>query len=431
MLIKSNNLMGTRILKRFLPLLLVFSFLITSCSNNQEQINQQQEEVAQPQPNIYGLYVDSLSQQEGVVRKNETLTDILIPHHVTYQQIREIAKIAHDKWNVRKIRKGKKYIIYSSKDSIPTVKYFVYESDPINYVVVEFGDSISVVKGSKPIKIKERKAAGEITSSLYLALKEQKVSDLLALKLAEVFAWQIDFYRIYKGDKFKVLFEEEYVNGEFIGVGKIIAAYFQHRGDDYYAFYFNQDDKDEYFDEEGKSLQKTFLKSPLKFSRITSGYTRRRYHPVLHRYKAHLGTDYAAPTGTPIYAVGDGVVIEARYKRNNGNYVKIRHNSTYSTQYLHMSKIAKGIRPGVKVKQKQVIGYVGSTGLATGPHVCFRFWKNGAQIDHRKQKFPSSHPVSKDNMEQYLSYMDSLKTIIDSMQIGNNSASVTQVTANQ
>jgi len=423
--------MGTRILKRFLPLLLVFSFLITSCSNNQEQINQQQEEVAQPQPNIYGLYVDSLSQQEGVVRKNETLTDILIPHHVTYQQIREIAKIAHDKWNVRKIRKGKKYIIYSSKDSIPTVKYFVYESDPINYVVVEFGDSISVVKGSKPIKIKERKAAGEITSSLYLALKEQKVSDLLALKLAEVFAWQIDFYRIYKGDKFKVLFEEEYVNGEFIGVGKIIAAYFQHRGDDYYAFYFNQDDKDEYFDEEGKSLQKTFLKSPLKFSRITSGYTRRRYHPVLHRYKAHLGTDYAAPTGTPIYAVGDGVVIEARYKRNNGNYVKIRHNSTYSTQYLHMSKIAKGIRPGVKVKQKQVIGYVGSTGLATGPHVCFRFWKNGAQIDHRKQKFPSSHPVSKDNMEQYLSYMDSLKTIIDSMQIGNNSASVTQVTANQ
>jgi len=252
--------MGTRILKRFLPLLLVFSFLITSCSNNQEQINQQQEEVAQPQPNIYGLYVDSLSQQEGVVRKNETLTDILIPHHVTYQQIREIAKIAHDKWNVRKIRKGKKYIIYSSKDSIPTVKYFVYESDPINYVVVEFGDSISVVKGSKPIKIKERKAAGEITSSLYLALKEQKVSDLLALKLAEVFAWQIDFYRIYKGDKFKVLFEEEYVNGEFIGVGKIIAAYFQHRGDDYYAFYFNQDDKDEYFDEEGKSLQKTFLK---------------------------------------------------------------------------------------------------------------------------------------------------------------------------
>ena len=431
MLIKSNNLMGTRILKRFLPLLLVFSFLITSCSNNQEQINQQQEEVAQPQPNIYGLYVDSLSQQEGVVRKNETLTDILIPHHVTYQQIREIAKIAHDKWNVRKIRKGKKYIIYSSKDSIPTVKYFVYESDPINYVVVEFGDSISVVKGSKPIEIKEKKAAGEITSSLYLALKEQKVSDLLALKLAEVFAWQIDFYRIYKGDKFKVLFEEEYVNGEFIGVGKIIAAYFQHRGDDYYAFYFNQDDKDEYFDEEGKSLQKTFLKSPLKFSRITSGYTRRRYHPVLHRYKAHLGTDYAAPTGTPIYAVGDGVVIEARYKRNNGNYVKIRHNSTYSTQYLHMSKIAKGIRPGVKVKQKQVIGYVGSTGLATGPHVCFRFWKNGAQIDHRKQKFPSSHPVSKDNMEQYLSYMDSLKTIIDSMQIGNNSASVTQVTANQ
>lgn len=431
MVLKLKSRKGTRILKRYIPFLLVLIFLLTSCSNNNKQSNEQEEEITQPQPNIYGLYVDSLTQQKGIVGKNETLTDILIPHHVTYKQIREIAIIARDKWNVRKIRKGKKYIIYSSNDSISTVKYFVYESDPINYVVVELGDSINITKGSKPIEIKERKTTGEITSSLYLVLKEQKVSDLLALKLAEVFAWQIDFYRIYKGDKFKVLFEEQFVNGEFIGIGKIIAAYFQHRGDDYYAFYFNQDNKDEYFDEVGKSLQKTFLKSPLKFSRISSGYTRRRYHPILHRYKAHLGTDYAAPTGTPIYAVGDGVVTEARYKRNNGNYVKIRHNSTYSTQYLHMSKIAKGIRPGVKVKQKQVIGYVGSTGLATGPHVCFRFWKNGAQINHRKQKFPSSHPVSKNNIDRYLTYMDSLKSIIDSMQIGNVSAGVTQVTANQ
>ncbi len=431
MLVKISCLKSIRFFERYFLIFLVFLFFLISCSNNKNQLDEQKKEITVPQPNVYGLYVDSLSQQEGVVGKNETLTDILIPHKVTYQQIREIAKIARDKWNVRKIRHGKKYIIYSSNDSIPKVEYFVYESDPINYVIVEFGDSINVIKGSKPIEVKERKAAGEITTSLYLALKKQKVSDLLALKLAEVFAWQIDFYRLYKGDKFKVIFEENFVNEEFIGIGKIIAAYFQHRGDDYYAFYFEQDGKNEYFDEEGKSLQKTFLKSPLKFSRITSGYTRRRYHPVLHRYKAHLGTDYAAPTGTPIYAVGDGVVTEARYKRNNGNYVKIRHNSTYSTQYLHMSKIAKGIRPGVKVKQKQVIGYVGSTGLATGPHVCFRFWKNGAQIDHRKQKFPSSHPVSKDNMEQYLTYMDSLKTIIDSMKVGNNSTGVTQVTTNK
>ncbi len=396
-----------------ISIVVIFSLLI-SCSREKEI---PVEEVIVPQPNVYGLFTDSLEQFEGVVKKNETLTDILLPHSVSYQQISEISKIARDKWNVRKIQKGKKYIIYSSIDSIKTMKYFVYENDPINFVIIDLSDSINIAKGQKDIAVKERRVVGEIKSSLYLALKEQNISDLLALKLAEVYAWQIDFYKIYKGDEFTVLFEEEYVNDEFIGVGKIIAANFQQKGYDYYAFHFEQNGKKEFFDEEGKSLQKTFLKSPLKFSRITSGYSKKRYHPVLHRFKSHLGTDYAAPTGTRIYVVGDGIITEARYKRNNGNYVKIRHNGTYTTQYLHMSKIAKGIRPGVKVKQKQVIGYVGSTGLATGPHVCFRFWKNGAQINHRKQKFPSSHPVSDDNMAQYIIYMDSLKTIVDSLEI--------------
>ncbi len=416
------------LLFRYSISVIIILTLIISCSK-EEEIHE--EEIIVPQPNIYGLFTDSLTQFDGVVKKNETLTDILLPHSVSYQQVSEISKIARDTWNVRKIQKGRKYIIYSSTDSIKSVKYFIYENDPINFVVVDLSDSINITKGQKDIVVKERRVAGEIKSSLYLALKEQKVSDLLALKLAEVYAWQIDFYKIYKGDKFKVLFEEEYVNDEFIGVGKIIAADFQQKGYDYYAFYFEQDGKEEFFDEEGKSLQKTFLKSPLKFSRVTSGYSRKRYHPVLHRFKAHLGTDYAAPTGTRIYAVGDGTITEARYKRNNGNYVKIRHNGTYSTQYLHMSKIAKGIRPGVKVKQKQVIGYVGSTGLATGPHVCFRFWKNGAQINHRKQKFPSSHPVSDENMTQYNIYMDSLKAIIDSFKINNALADVTQVTSSQ
>jgi len=416
------------LLFRYSISIIIILTLIISCSK-EEEIHE--EEIIVPQPNIYGLFTDSLTQFDGVVKKNETLTDILLPHSVSYQQVSEISKIARDTWNVRKIQKGRKYIIYSSTDSIKSVKYFIYENDPINFVVVDLSDSINITKGQKDIVVKERRVAGEIKSSLYLALKEQKVSDLLALKLAEVYAWQIDFYKIYKGDKFKVLFEEEYVNDEFIGVGKIIAADFQQKGYDYYAFYFEQDGKEEFFDEEGKSLQKTFLKSPLKFSRVTSGYSRKRYHPVLHRFKAHLGTDYAAPTGTRIYAVGDGTITEARYKRNNGNYVKIRHNGTYSTQYLHMSKIAKGIRPGVKVKQKQVIGYVGSTGLATGPHVCFRFWKNGAQINHRKQKFPSSHPVSDENMVQYNIYMDSLKAIIDSFKINNALADVTQVTSSQ
>ncbi len=399
-----------KIITNFISLSFFVAFIL-SCSNPEEKL--QIIEPPKPQPNVYGLFTDSLYQSNGIVAKNETLTDILLPYNVTYQQINEISKIAKKKWNVRKIQKGRNYIIYTSNDSLQSIKYFVYENDPIDFVIIDFSDSIEIFTGSKPIDIKVNRAEGEIKTSLYLTLKEQNLSDLLALKLAEVYAWQVDFYRIYPGDKFKVIFEEQYVDSQFIGIGKIIAAYFQHRGDDLYGFYYEQNGKEEYFDEEGQSLQKTFLKSPLKFSRISSGYSRKRFHPVLHTYKSHLGTDYAAPTGTKIYAVGDGTVTEARYKRNNGNYVKIRHNGTYSTQYLHMSKIAKGIRPGVKVKQKQVIGFVGSTGLATGPHVCFRFWKNGAQVNHRKQKFPSSHPVAKENMHEYSVYMDSLKTILD------------------
>ena len=418
MLINIFGLSNSDLLFRYSLFLITILILTISCSKNEEF---PEEEVIVPQPNEYGLFVDSLLIYEGMVKKNETLTDILLPHSVSYQQISEISKIGRETWNVRKIRKDKKYIIYSSTDSTKSVKFFVYENDPINFVIVDLSDSVYITKGQKDVVVKEKRVAGEIENSLYLTLKEQKVSDLLALKLAEVFAWQIDFYKIYKGDNFKIIFEEEYVGDNFISVGNIIAAVFQHKGEDYYAFYFEQSGKEEYFDEEGQSLQKTFLKSPLKFSRITSGYTKKRFHPVLHRFKSHLGTDYAAPTGTRIYAVGDGTVIEARYKRNNGNYVKIRHNGTYTTQYLHMSKIGKGIRSGVKVKQKQVIGYVGSTGLATGPHVCFRFWKNGSQVDHRRQKFPSSHPVSNEHMTNYNRYKDSLKTIIDS--IGRNYAS--------
>ncbi|MEN8193050.1 MAG: peptidoglycan DD-metalloendopeptidase family protein [Bacteroidota bacterium] len=411
--------------KSDLKYLLIFLLILASISCSvKEEIKE--EEKNQPQANIYGLFVDSLMQNDGIVGKRETLTDILLPYNVSYKQLLEITKIAKGEWNVKKIQKGKKYIIFSNKDSIQSIKYFIYENDPINYVVIDFSDSISIFTGQKEIVTKEAEASGEIETSLYLTLKEQSVSDLLALKMAEIFAWQIDFYKIYKGDKFQVLYEKQFVDNEFIGVGKIIAAYFQHKNEDYYGFYYQQDEKKEYFDEEGQSLQKTFLKSPLKFSRVTSGYSKRRFHPVLHRFKSHLGTDYAAPTGTPIYAVGDGTVTKARYDRNNGNYVKIRHNGTYSTQYLHMSKIAKGIRPGVKVKQKQVIGYVGSTGLATGPHVCFRFWKNGSQVNHRRQKFPSSHPISKENIVQYTKYMDSLKTIIDSIHINNSSVIVTK-----
>jgi murein DD-endopeptidase MepM/ murein hydrolase activator NlpD len=222
----------------------------------------------------------------------------------------------------------------------------------------------------------------------------------LANALGDLYAWQIDFFRIQKNDKFKVIYEELFVEDESVGIHKIISAEFEHFGEKFLAFNFHQG-QDDYFDEKGESLRKAFLKAPLKYSRISSRYSLRRYHPVQKRYKAHLGTDYAAPRGTPVYAVGDGIVTEARYKKYNGNYVKIRHNSVYTTQYLHMQKIKSGIRPGKKVKQGDVIGYVGSTGLATGPHCCFRFWKNGQQVDPFRQKIPPSQPVAEENMKAF------------------------------
>ncbi len=403
-----------------LLILFTSSILFFSCSSKEET---KEKKVIPPKPNIYGLFVDSLKVFEGVVQKNETLSDILHPHNITYKRIAEIAKIAEDKFNVRKINSGKKYKIYSKIDSIERMQYFIYESNPINYAVVDFTDSVITIKtGAKEVTVKERKASGVIESSLYMTLKNQNISDVLALKMAEVYAWQIDFYRVQDGDNFKVIFEEKFIDDQFVGVGKIKSSYFQHRQKGFYAFYYEQNGNGEYFDEEGNSLRKAFLKSPLKFGRMTSSYSKRRYHPVLHRFKAHLGTDYAAPTGTPIHATGDGVVIEAKYKRNNGNYVKIRHNGTYMTQYLHMSKIAKGIRRGVAVKQDQVIGYVGMTGLATGPHVCYRFWKNGEQVNHRAEKVKSSNPISKKNLKNYLSSVDSIKTILNSIKVEKLSA---------
>jgi len=394
---------------------MLFIILFSSaCSSDDEEINIEQEII---RTNEFGLIVDSLVEFKGVVQRNETLTDILFSHNISYLKLLKIIDASKNIFNVRKINRGNNYYIYSLVDSIETVKYFVYKKDPINYFVIDLSDSIIIYKREKEILVRERKVSGVINNSLYQTLKEKKVDDELALELSEVFAWQIDFYRIQKGDEFKVIFNEEYIDDEFVGIGQIKTAYFKHWRDNYYGFYFEQNDEGEYFDEEGESLRKAFLKSPLKFSRISSGYSHKRFHPVLKRYKAHLGTDYAAPKGTKIYSVGDGVVVEARYKRNNGNYVKIRHNGTYTTQYLHMSKIAKGIRPGKKVKQSQVIGYVGSTGLATGPHVCFRFWKNGKQVNHRREKFPSSHPVSSEYLSEYQIVKDSLKRELDSMQV--------------
>jgi murein DD-endopeptidase MepM/ murein hydrolase activator NlpD len=345
------------------------------------------------------------------VKRNETFAEILTAHNVDYSDVVELVEVARPVFDVRSMQAGKPVRIY--RDSLATTRYVVYQKDPIRYVVFDLAaDSSRVFEGERPVEVTERRLSGVINNSLYATLEGSGISSrlvpTLASDLSEVFAWQIDFYRIQKGDEFSVLFEERSIDGEPIGVGDIVAARFAHMDADFYGFYFDEGEQAGYYDEEGNSLRKALLKAPLKYKRISSRYTKRRFHPVQKRYKAHLGTDYAANPGTPIRSVGDGVVLEAQYKRYNGNYVKIRHNGTYTTGYLHMSKIAKSIRPGARVKQGDVIGYVGSTGLATGPHLCYRFWKNGVQVDPLKEEIPPAHPVDAAYREAFLALRDSL-----------------------
>jgi len=354
----------------------------------------------------FGIEQSAFRAEDRKIKRNETFTDLLRPFNVSYGTLAEIAKVSRPTFDVRRIRAGKTYRIYHADDSLRTARYLVYESDRVHFVVFDLRDAVRVVTGERPVVVTEKEVGGIITSSLYNSLVDLEVNPALAVELSEVFAWQIDFYRIRKGDAFKVIFEERSVDGEPIGLGRILAARFRHMEHDYDAFLFSENKKTGYFDDEGNNVRKAFLMAPVKFGRISSRYSNRRFHPVQKRFKAHLGTDYAAATGTPIRATGDGVVVEARYRKYNGNYVKIRHNGTYSTGYLHMSKIAKGIRPGASVQQGQLIGYVGSTGLATGPHVCYRFWKNGRQVNHLREKFPSGDPVAATSRTAFFTLRD-------------------------
>lgn len=379
-----------------------------------EELSTQSEEKSESQPTLYyGYPIDSFKVTKGKIRWNQNLSEILTNYNVSYQNLHILSKVSKRVYDVRKLKAGSSYSIIHEDDSLQSARQFIFEPSPREYVVYNFIDSISASLYEKETEIRERVLAVEISSSVYEALLKEKASPLLVNKLVDVFAWQVDFFRIAKGDKLKVVFDEEIVEDKIVGIGAIKAAYFQHWGKDYYAIPYQTGDKIDFFDESGKSLRKTFLRAPLNYTRISSRYSLRRFHPVQRRYKAHLGTDYAAPRGTPIRTVGDGVVLEARYHGGNGNYVKIKHNSNYTTQYLHMSKIAKGIKPGVKVKQGTTIGYVGSTGLANGPHLCFRFWKNGRQVDALKVDLPSSKGIDAGEMSSYLTLADSVRSHLD------------------
>jgi murein DD-endopeptidase MepM/ murein hydrolase activator NlpD len=351
---------------------------------------------------VYGMVLEENHRVvEDKIKRNERLGDILEQYNVPAKLIHQLSLLSRKVFDPRKIAANKKYTIIFEEDSISKAKAFVYEPNAIDYIIFKFDDSLSVDVRQREILTVEKSISGVISSNLSTTIEELGISHELTNKFVDIFGWQVDFQRLQKGDKFKLIYREQQVEGISVGISQIDAIYFEHFGNPYYAFPFDQGDGVDYFDEEGKSLRKALLKYPIEFTRISSRYTQNRFHPVQKRWKAHLGTDFAAPTGTPIRTVGDGIVLEAQYKSNNGNYVKIRHNGTYTTQYLHMSRIAAGIRPGMNIRQGQTIGYVGSTGLATGPHLCYRFWKNGVQVDALRVALPPSQPVKKDKLDAF------------------------------
>jgi len=354
------------------------------------------------EPNLlYGIEVDNYTVIEDKIKRNDRLGDILEAYNVPPNIIYQVSQLSRSIFDVRKIAPNKKYTLICDQDSLKTAKAFVYEPNQIDYIVLRFEDTLWVDVCQREVVVLEKSIAGEIQSNLSETIEELGISHELTNKFVDIFGWQVDFQRLQKGDKFKLIYEEAQVEGVSVGIKQINGIYFEHSGSPYYAFPFDQGEGIDYFDEEGKSLRKALLKYPIEFTRISSRYTMNRFHPVQKRWKAHLGTDFAAPVGTPIRSVGDGIVEEAQYKSNNGNYVKVRHNGTYTTQYLHMSRIAQGVRAGTKVKQGQTIGYVGSTGLATGPHLCYRFWRNGVQVDALRVELPPSKPVKPDYMESF------------------------------
>lgn len=370
---------------------------------------------AAPIKKQFGIYEDGFDVARHKIRSGQYFGDILGSCGLDQRYLHNLSVKYRDVFDVKRLKSGKYYTLFSSRQT-GKPSYFVYETNDIEYVVYDFLKD-TVFAATKEVQFAEKTASGTIKSSLYQTFYDNDIDPQVGMELADIFGWVIDFYRLQQGDRFKVIYQEKLVEGKPAGVHRVLSAVFNHAGNDFYAFYYQPDSlsRGEYFDESAHSLRKAFLKSPLKFSRISSRFSKSRLHPVLKTYKPHLGVDYAAPTGTPILSVGDGIVVEAHYTKNNGNFVKIRHNNTYSTQYLHMSKFAAGVKPGAKVSQGQVIGYVGSTGLATGPHVCFRFWKNGVQVDPLKVAIPPSEPVSAKYLGDYNKKVTEMKKEMESL----------------
>jgi murein DD-endopeptidase MepM/ murein hydrolase activator NlpD len=360
---------------------------------------------------MYGIAADSFELISGHIKPNGFLSEILLKHGVSMQEIDKAVKNSRDIFDVRKIKAGSHYILFCDRDSIARAKYLVYEHDPTTCYIFSFNDSLNITPFRKTIESEIRYASGTIETSLWDAMITGDLHPSLALDLSDIFAWTVDFFGLQKGDSFKVIYEELYIDKKLLGTGKIYGAQFIRSGSVITAIPFIQDDKESFFDTDGNSLRKAFLKAPLHFSRISSRFSSSRLHPILRIRRPHFGVDYAAPAGTPVLSIGDGKVISAKTDGGAGKMVRIQHNSVYATAYLHLSRFGKGIAPGVYVKQGDVIGYVGSTGLSTGPHLDFRFYRNGSPVDPLKVESPPVEPVSEENTDRF----EKIKTVVLSL----------------
>ena len=383
--------------------------------DDEQNIEQETDVVFDVDNKYYGIDTTEYDYVRKRIEPNQCLSTILGDYNVSGATIDEIVKDSKSTYSVNKLRQGNYYTIFTTKDSTKRACFMEYDIDKINYVVYSFGDTVSSLLSKRRTDTLYRTINGEIKSSLWSAMVEGGATPVLTDKLSDIFAWTVDFFGIKEGDKFSVLYEEVYVEDEAVGVNRILAAELMNCGKNHCAYYYNNDDTKGYFNENGESLKRQFLKAPLKYKRISSGFSRARRHPVLKIVRPHLGVDYAAPAGTPVHSVANGTVIAKGWdRRGGGNYVKIKHNKTYSTTYMHLKGFAIGISVGTKVSQGQLIGYVGSTGLATGPHLDFRLYRNGVAINPLSMPMEPVNPISEKDMRRFLDDVAYYKTLYQS-----------------
>ncbi len=360
----------------------------------------------------FGFALDTFNVIQDRVKQNDVFTSLMMKRGLTYMQADSLSKVIKPSFDFDKIQDGKPYLVLS-RDPRTGYDFFIFEPDAKRYIVVDL-KAKTIVEHKRNIIVKELEASGKVEDNLWDSMVDNGFSYTLTEMVENALKYQFDLRKFKENDEYKLIWEEEFVDGASVGVKCLKAAYFKQKNEKpIYAIYYDNGNEKGWYSKDGLPMKDAFLKAPVKYSRITSGFSKNRFHPILGYNRPHFGTDYGAPYGTPIFSVADGVIEEARHGGGNGNYVKIKHLKPYETQYLHMSRFAKGIKAGTKVNQGDVIGYVGTTGLSTGPHVCFRFWKNGVQVNHLNEKLPGISSFSTEDKNKFRQRCDELMARID------------------